>query len=95
MTNYFEKKARYYAEDSLMMYYRVNGIPKDYEKTLHELLDEDDNLADLLKLYENALRCSSQAEDDLDNYLDEKTQALKEFIYEEKKGMVLTEDEDC
>ena len=47
-----------------------------------------------MKLYENALRCSSQAEDDIDNYLDEKTKALKEFIEEEKEGMVLTDDDE-
>ena len=94
MTNYFNKQAMYEAGESLEHYYRVNEIPKDYQKTLHEVLDEDNYLADLLKLYENALRCSSQAKDDLDNYLDEKTQALKEFIEEEKKEMVLTEDDE-
>ena len=94
MTNYFEKKARYYAEDSLMVFYRSNGIPRDYQTSFEEMVDEDENLSNLVKSYENALRCTSHLEDDLDNYLDEKTQALKEFIEEEKKGMVLTEDDE-
>ena len=84
----------YEASESLEHYYWVNEIPKDYQQTLHEVLDEDNYLSDLLKLYENALRCSSQAEDDIDNYLDEKTKALKEFIEEEKEGMVLTDDDE-
>lgn len=94
MSNYFKERALDYAEDSLECYYQVNDIPKDYQTSFKEMMDEDNYLSDLVKIYENALRCTTQAEDDLDNYLDEKTQALKEFIEEEKKGMVLTEDDE-
>lgn len=93
--DYSLHKALDYAKDSLEHYYRINEIPIGYQIDFKEVLDDDIDLQDLIKQVSKAHNEFYEAEEELDNYLDEKTQALKEFIEEEKKGMVLTEDEGC
>lgn len=83
-----------YAEDSLEHYYRMNEIPIDYRIDFREALEDDIDLQDLIKRLAKTHNKLYKAEEKLDNYLDEKTLALKEFIEEEKKGMVLTEDDE-
>lgn len=83
-----------YAKDSLGHYYQINEIPADYRIDFQEVLDDDIDLQDLIKQLAKTHNELYEAEEELDNYLDEKTLALKEFIEEEKKGMVLTEDDE-
>lgn len=69
-----------YAKDSLANYYTINGIPIDYRIDFREVLDDDLDLHDLIQHLSQTYNELYQAEEELDNYLDEKTLALKEFI---------------